>query len=362
MPLKDSKGGLVGEYDVGNVAYEHDYYSGSQVQVMMGDVLLDAAVGIAFSVQQNKTPVYGYANQYYAFVADGQVFVQGSLTIAFKEAGYLLFPIKRFVELNAGSTWSPVREGPKFDEVIKDGMQFESISKIARKRKTLRANVEQVFSWAGDAQSTISGGGGGQAFGDHTKAIKALQAELKEITDWLATHAAPELGPIPPGQTQEIIEKNERKEDIEKELLGYKKTLANDAKQKVVPGSGSQYNKFVTKLGTLSDNDFEDWAEMFEDVLWYGSEKQVPTLRDQLNSGNLKPLTLIEKETFLSHRRPDQYPEVDIWIIYGDTSDDTANHTVKRLLDVSFTGCSTVISPSGEPVYENYSFIARNLV
>lgn len=291
--MKDYRGSLVGEYDVGNVAYEHDYYSGSQVQVMMGDVLLDAAVGISYAVQQNKTPVYGYANQYYAFVADGQVFVQGSLTIAFKEAGYLLFPIKRFVELNAGSVWSPVRKGGH-ETALQDAHaivtaegsstgQLEAISRVARRKQTMKANVEQVFA-ATNGSSTVS--------------------------------------------------------------------MSNK----------SPYNQLVTKLGALSDNEFEDWAEIFEDVLWYGSDKQIPTLRDQLNTKNLQPLNVIEKETFLSHRRPDQYPEVDIWIIYGDTSDHTANHTVKRLLDVSFTGCSTVISPSGEPVYENYSFIARNLV
>jgi hypothetical protein len=161
---------------------------------------------------------------------------------------------------------------------------FQSIAKEARRKNTMQANVEQMFSWAGDTPS---------------------QPYLSNRSD---------------------------------------------------------YNTFVKELDYLTDDKFEDWAETFEDVLWYGSDKQIPTLRDQLNSKNLTPLQVIQKETFLSHRRPDQYPEVDIWIIYGNTSDHTANHTVQKILDVSFTGCQKSISSSGEPIYETYSFVARNLV
>ena len=98
MPLTDSQGNMITPFKVGSHQYEYDWYTGSQIGVMIGDVLIDNAVAISFSVEQTKTPIYGYANQYYSFVADGHVLVQGSLTIAFKESGYLTWPIQRFQE------------------------------------------------------------------------------------------------------------------------------------------------------------------------------------------------------------------------------------------------------------------------
>jgi hypothetical protein len=277
-------------------AFENDYYSGSQIQVMLGDILLDSAIHISFQRRQNRTPVYGYANQYYTFVSDGQIFVSGELTIAFKETAYLMYPIKRYVELTANSLPTSVRYNPgKEGEVYRNAVKptdpskpFTSLSQQARRDQTMRANVEQMFGWGG------------------------------EVTD-------------------------------------PKNPLPTDAKGK---------NQFVRQLAALEDNPFEDWAEKFEDALWYGSEntKDNMIIRDQLFSGNLSEQQVFELETIMTHRNADQYPPVDIWIIYGNTSDHTANHTVKKLLDVSFLGFSQQMAASGEPIYETYSFIARNLV
>jgi hypothetical protein len=127
--------------------YETDFYSGSQVQVMIGEVLIDNAVSIQYQVQQSKTPVYGYASQYFRFVADGPVLVTGSLTIAFKEAGYLLYTLKHFqntgmggnVRYNSGSGYWYPPEG---------GLEYASLSAAIRAAKQGRVryrNIEQVY-------------------------------------------------------------------------------------------------------------------------------------------------------------------------------------------------------------------------
>ena len=299
MALKGLHGkGVLGEPRLGNINYEHDYYSGSQIQIMIGDVLIDSAIGLSYQIQQSKMPIYGYANQYYAFVADGQVMVSGNLVIAFKESGYLLHPMRRFNELNASSTWASPRykiegegkdrkfvQSPSVDISSKD--PFLSVARDAQRKQTMRANVEQMFNW-----ESRSGG-----------AANGLNANFD-----------------------------------------------------------GTYNQFVKQLNKLEDNDFEDWAEVFEDSLWYGGEIQNRFMRDMVDSKNIIEKQLITPEDLLSHRRVDQYPAVDIWIVYGNTSDHTANHTVQKILDVSFTGCSKSFSASGEPVYESYTFIARNLV
>lgn len=71
------------------LSYPYDYYTGSSVRIFFGHVWVDDIITIQYSMNQNKTPLYGYASQKFDAVAKGQILVQGNFTIAFKEAGYL---------------------------------------------------------------------------------------------------------------------------------------------------------------------------------------------------------------------------------------------------------------------------------
>jgi hypothetical protein len=79
-----------------SVAYEFDYFSGSQIGLYIGDILVDDAMYLQYGASQTKRPVYGYASQYWHTVADGQVMVQGSFMINFKEADYLIATLERY--------------------------------------------------------------------------------------------------------------------------------------------------------------------------------------------------------------------------------------------------------------------------
>ena len=284
MTLRDHRGEFITPELAGATAYEFDWFTGSQITIMLGDVLLDNVVSINFSASQNKTPVFGYANQYYSFVADNKVFVQGSLTIAFKEAGYLFWPIKRFIDQKTSGAWTTPRYGRDKSGNLTKGYDFNS--------------------------------------GDGTFTTAAEQARNKKV-------------------------------------------MRNNVEQTMEYSSSKQLNRagnFWKDLAALPDDKFENWAEVFEDAIWYGSDPANAMMRDRLFSGNLPEGELLDDETILSHRRVDQYPQIDIWIVYGDMNAPSANHTVKKIMDLSFTGESQVIEVSGEPVYEQYSFIARNLV
>jgi hypothetical protein len=74
---------------LGDISYEFDYFAGSQCLVYFEQVLVEDCVRIAWSVQQNRTPVYGYASQYYNALGAGVIMVTGSFFIAFKEAAYI---------------------------------------------------------------------------------------------------------------------------------------------------------------------------------------------------------------------------------------------------------------------------------
>jgi len=305
MPLRDQNGNFITPNNIGNNAYEYDWYSGSQIGIMMGDVLIDSAAAINFSVGQTKTPVYGYSSQYYSFVADGHVIVQGTLTIAFKEAGYLLWPMQRFQEKVANI----------------------SSSRIQTEEDWNKAHNE---IWTSPRYSLDSNGNKVNYY-DTTKAGNTLTAAAKAASN------------------KRVLEAN-----VE-QMFDWQQSADNNRQNK-------SFNRFWKELGALPDNAFEDWAEAFEDAIWYGSDKANPTVRDKLFSKNLPWQDAISDEQVFSHRRADQYPPMDVWIVYGDMSRQPANHTVKKILELSFTGQTQTIEVSGQPIFETYSFIGRNLV
>jgi hypothetical protein len=72
-----------------NYPATYSYYSGSQIILYLGDILIDEAVFISFDLQQHKLPLYGYASQYFQAVANGVVLVRGQLGINFVDNKYL---------------------------------------------------------------------------------------------------------------------------------------------------------------------------------------------------------------------------------------------------------------------------------
>lgn len=69
--------------------YPYDYFCGADAKIFFGDVWVDDIATIQYNINQSKTPIWGYASQYYDAIAKGQVIVQGNLSIQFKEVGYL---------------------------------------------------------------------------------------------------------------------------------------------------------------------------------------------------------------------------------------------------------------------------------
>lgn len=293
-------------FDTAGTIYEYDFYSGSQVNCLIGDILIDNAVSLAYSVEQTRTPVFGYASQYYSFLSEGHVMVQGTLAIAFKEAGYLLSSLARFQRMGqtTGGTTPRMRvsdNGLRLHRGVSEAktdsagntkiLTLSQLSGIARDHENLRQTAEQVVGY---------------------------------------------------GEWQESFP----------EAKGF---------------YNKRYHDFWNELGHVDDEKWENWAEAFEDTIWYASDTQNPYSRDKLFSKNLPPgwasgYGTSTSEDILSHRRADQYPPVDIWITYGDLNNSAANHTVRKLMDVSFLGQSQTIEISGSPVFELYNFIARNVV
>lgn len=71
------------------LTYPYQFYAGQHARVFFGHVWVDDIITIQYSLNNNKTPIYGYASEQFDAIARGQVLVNGNFTIAFKETGYL---------------------------------------------------------------------------------------------------------------------------------------------------------------------------------------------------------------------------------------------------------------------------------
>lgn len=76
--------------------YDLDYFSGSQMFLYIGDVWVDEVTSLEYRVRNTKQPIYGYASQLYDDIAAGQILVEGTFTINFKEQGYLWAVLQRY--------------------------------------------------------------------------------------------------------------------------------------------------------------------------------------------------------------------------------------------------------------------------
>lgn len=81
---------------VNTTVFDLDYYSAAQCFLYIGDVWVDEVTSLQYTVQQSKTPLYGYASQLWDDCAAGHVIVQGGFSINFKEQGYLWAVLRRY--------------------------------------------------------------------------------------------------------------------------------------------------------------------------------------------------------------------------------------------------------------------------
>jgi hypothetical protein len=143
IPRETEGSGYYAE-QAGLVTYEADWFSGAQIQLMMGDVLIDNAVAISYAVSANRTPVYGFGSEYFSFAVKAPILISGAMTIAFKESLYMLVPAARFHNnivqgLLATARFSDGRAG--------GFASLETASGAARPGRVKYTNVEDLFGY-----------------------------------------------------------------------------------------------------------------------------------------------------------------------------------------------------------------------
>lgn len=271
--------------------YPYDYMSGSDVKIYFGDIFVDEIVTIQYNVSQSKTPIYGYASQYFDGIAKGQVLVEGTLSINFKETGYLNI-IQATLEAQKGNASSVIKS---------------KINEITEENKYGLAKFVPGLNYIGNQPNPEP----------YTLAYSA-------------------------NGTPQFIRQQQTIEDI----LASKKKNTSAAVAKTLGIQNKQ-------------RDFEDFAEILEDTLWGDSNGKAFDLNNKLKRADEFDYNLFGGITIAKNRN---YANVlNILISFGDITDYRAEHTITVLNDVHFTSTSMICSPTGDPIAEVYTFIARDI-
>lgn len=76
-----------------------DYVAPAQTLIFLGDVWIDDACEIQYTVQDEKFPQWGWNDRFYRAVSQGRTLINGRLAIKFRSLGYLTRTISRSREL-----------------------------------------------------------------------------------------------------------------------------------------------------------------------------------------------------------------------------------------------------------------------
>lgn len=271
--------------------YPYDYFGGADCKVFFGDIWVDDIITIQYNVSQTKTPIYGYASQLFDAVARGQVIVEGTLSVSFKETGYL-----------------------NIIQSIIESQRINAVELIEHKIETNRVLAEQGIA----------------------KFIPRL--------NYISEDSKPnEFGfSYSPNGTPQII----RQQQTIEQILASKKI-------------GTAFSNKLLGPGNDKSRDFEDFAEILEDTIWGDSNGNPFALSNKLKRVDEFDYSL--SGGIITAKGKNYANVLNIMLTFGDINDFRAEHTLVVLNDVHFISTGMIVAPTGDPIAETYSFIARDI-
>jgi len=279
--------------------YNNDYFSGAQVAIYIGDVLVDEVTSISLAVAQSKAPLYGYASMLFDGVSRGNVIVEGEFSINFKEAGYLWLILNR----------------------------YRAMVKAQNAGIFLNENLSPFYR--------------GKGTGEYT-----LEKTIEQLTNGSVPLSKKYLN-----QINEIAARAAREDGIKSIGLGPQVSQG----RKLLNTQAGLAGYSSGQRATGSTGDAESVFEIFENYVWGKNSGGG-------SSQALEALGINDVAANRRADEPALNP-FDIYIAFGDyVDDDRIHHTVQRISDVHLTGQSKQIVIDGQPIQEAYSFFARDLI
>lgn len=131
-----------------------EYFSNADVKLYFGDIWVDEITSIAFQLQEEVLPIYGYNSYTFDTVARGKRILQGSFSINFTSVGYLHEIVENahaiFYALETGE-----KEGIIQPEYYQDHSLTDILKKLGKKSFDQIAEEYEKAIWGEEASSNV---------------------------------------------------------------------------------------------------------------------------------------------------------------------------------------------------------------
>ena len=322
--------------------YRATNYTGANVSIMLGPHLLTQCFGIEYSLQQSKRPIYGYNSQYYDGVANGLVLVTGALHLNFVHPGYLSTVLQKYHTFV--NSVRELNDPARANDLVSYLSVHESLSPLVN---VIRDAVDPPFGLgvrpgAPDELSFQSPG-----VANHFTPRETVDSQIR-----------PELSTSLPDRINLNMSNSERARAIDQalNLVFEDESIQQDLVQFFTGG--------ISSGGAVLYHD--DGSVSYEGQVFNADKLNSLVERNQ-------PLGACSND-LMTLARPDQFGSaesspygIDIMVHFGPPyggveQNQIINYSNRAsfvLKDVTFTGESSQIMASDEPIIETYTFMAR---
>jgi hypothetical protein len=330
--------------------YMSDHYTGTNVSIFIGNQLLTQCMGITFSENQSKRPIYGYNSTYYDAVANGQYICQGQIFVNFVRSNYLSHVLQ---------------------------MYFMFVNSIKRLVNT--GNQGQVMAFLQAQESTNS-----------------LAQVIRDIVDPRLGLGVNKEGPVD-FRYRSVDELNSvlggsRETNTTDDIFNYNRDEKPELDQRSLPlfASQSQRQRALDQaLNTLFEDDQvrSDYIRVLTGGVIQSTQRiegesniALATVDTIISANRFEsivernmPLTQADAELMI-FGRPDQFGDaatsprgIDITVMFGPPYNGIEQNQIINysrqtsfvLRDCSFIGSSGQIMQDDQPIVETYNFFCR---
>lgn len=116
--------------------YGYEYFCGANVVLELNGVPVFECVGLTYSINESKVPIYGYSSRHFDAVARGQVLVQGKLLVNYVDENYLYYVINAQRVTQGTQVLSPVTGQQINTNLITTNEDLQYIAGVAEQLKT----------------------------------------------------------------------------------------------------------------------------------------------------------------------------------------------------------------------------------
>lgn len=400
------------EYTRAQTEYQYfpeSYFAGSDVTIYFGDIWNEEVSGIQFGLTEEVLPIYGYNSYTFDAAPRGQRIVQGAFRMPFREAGYLYSLINRIAEKQEKSVPRIVynlsdQERPAWIAGYKEGLD----QLLARTAVTDTSYLYNTDMWPNlklhDKNSFV-----GQ-LQDHPAIMRHDPGAEDPIPAMPIGVSGPDvtrlqvrlnhLMKVVPGYTP-TAEDGYYDTGLSLTLMNYQTIFMNMSEPSGVFDSTTANSMSYG----LTKSDFFGSAALYA-VMSFQKTSGIPVtgVVDAATRAKMKAAAIVSSTGYFNSPAYSEY-ETQIWGTgeVADPKDDSTyfysgdqaaylksngfdiyinygplgtalsqrdgknlekvnfNTTVRALRSIQLTGVSQVVNPSGEPIEEVYTFIAKDI-